>query len=158
MDTVTHPASMPNVIATLGLEEAAKIYGNSAVIDYVVTTAGMSVAVSGQMVQLLPKLVPDVNDPNVDPNNGLKLSKAFEEIMNDPNLFKEWASRKSYPKHREYNEYEALRIAQNYENFYGKPPDLHEPHGGWKWHFKIPTGAHIPITKKAYELLESLGY
>ena len=160
--SVTTPQGMAEVIATVGLEEAASIYGESAVIDYIMVTAGTSVVVSGQMVQLLPKLVPDVNDPNVDPNNSIKLSKSFEEIMNDPNLFKLWAKRKSFPMEREYNEYEALRIMQNFEKYGGGPPEVHEPHkegeDEWGWHFKLPTGGYIPLTKKAYDLLKKLGY
>ncbi|MHC4540939.1 MAG: RHS repeat-associated core domain-containing protein [Planctomycetota bacterium] len=168
MSTLHTPPGMAVLIASEGLGAATAMYGRSAVINYIIQTAGQSIAVSGMMVKVLPGLDWDWHadsntnsDPNVDPNSTLKCLHSFEEIMDDPDMFEYWAKRDSFPLDRPYNEYEALRIVQNYEEYFGEPPVIHKgPHGQWDEHVKPPNkpGVHTPITKEALELLEKLGY
>ncbi len=82
--------------------------------------------------------------------------------MDDPNLFKQWLERHPFPnwETREYNEYEALRIAENMEKWDYGPPEMDPPTGDHKWHMhrngRPKPNPHIPLTKKAWDLINEI--
>ena len=160
--TVTHPLSLPEYVAWYGLKDAASVYGSSAVINWVLGSAGASVCVSGQLVILLPKKIDpntDANsDPNKDPNSR---PSAFDQIIDDEELFRQWFKHK-HPVDRVYDETEALEILRGYHNHLGgghmraDPPD---EKGIWEWHLHDPErNVRISITKEAFDLLKKLGF
>jgi RHS repeat-associated protein len=160
VSSLATPQALSEVVLLYGIGDAISIYGRGAVIDWIIQTAGTSVAVSGMMVQLLPDPC-DNNDPCAPLNS-------FERIIEDDELFRYWYRHKK-PKSRRYDETEILKIIDKLEEMKiggcgsGRADPPHKDgEDEWEWHFhpdpSYADNKKIAITEKAYELLKKLGF
>jgi hypothetical protein len=154
--SVTIPSALPVLIADQGFQIAIDTFATAMVIQYIFNTQGQDIVVDGQTRKLLPDY--DPNDPNTKEYG--PQTRSFDEIMDDEELFREWADRDTFNGDRRYNVYDALRIWQNFEKWYGGPPEIDPPQKNTPEHMHPPgrrnPNPHIPLTKKAYDYLMEL--
>jgi RHS repeat-associated protein len=158
VSSMHYPSAIYETIMVSGLDNAMFIYGSDTVGYAIAQSAYMTVAANAALwgvifTSLGPNMPNGPNGPNMPIN--CQLSKSFEEIVKNEELWKRWTKKDSYPISRPYNALEALYIYYRLEGSSQGPPEIHEPHGQWFWHFKW-NGKHIPITLEAYELLKKL--
>ena len=166
--TSLQPGALLEIAAYYGpealFEQAVALYGRPAVIQWIVSQTGQSVAISGLVLAMLNGL----SDPctgSIDPCSllGVDPCSPLSLILDgfSKKDFKRWMNHK-FPVHgKQYNAMEILHIYERYMEVYRTDNGrAHPPHGIWGYHFKPDENRniHIPITKQAYDILIKMGF